>query len=400
MLAWRRVQDPRNPAPEGATPDPDPLDVDALMADLRTRVAEKKAQGLYGVDALMAASVEDAGEPFGLDELERLRELAVQRVDLGVTASTKPMVGGVVSRLKRLLVRGTSQPVYGLSAQATAFNAALLGYLSSLAREVAALERQVRAEREAGEAARAEVERLAAEAEAARVALAEARAQVERMADAALPERIARLERGPAPAPAAAPAPAGGALRLRLEASEEDPGRRARVEGYARALGAAGPRIVHVGSGSGRSLPLLGEGAEGVEPDGELAAAAAADQLPVRHADPVAYLAAIPAGSVDGILVTDLVERIDGDGLVALAGAIGHALAPGGVAIVEGLDPAGLGDDGAFWRDPGRRRPVHPDAVRMALESAGLGSTTVEEHGAPGGAGAAAARRYAVHAAR
>jgi len=94
---------------------------------------------------------------------------------------------------------------------------------------------------------------------------------------------------------------------------------------------------------------------------------------------------------VDGILVTDLVERIEGDGLVALAGAIGHALAPGGVAIVEGLDPAGLGDDGAFWRDPGRRRPVHPDAVRMALESAGLGSTTVEEHGAPGGAGAAAA---------
>ena len=73
----------------------------------------------------------------------------------------------------------------------------------------------------------------------------------------------------------------------------------------------------------------------------------------MRHADPVAFLAAVPPGSIDGILVTDLVERIDGEALVALAGAIEHALAPSGVAIVEGIDPAGLGEHGAFWRDPG-----------------------------------------------
>jgi hypothetical protein len=403
MLAWRRVEDARNPAPGGGPPAPDPLDVDALMEDLRRRVAEKKAQGLYGVDALMEASVEEGAEPFGLDDLERLRELAVQRVDLRVAASTKPVVGGALSRLKRLLVRGTSQPVYGLSAQATAFNAALLGYLSSLAREVGALERQVQAEREAAGAAQERLGRLEEELRSALSDVAEARAEVARMADAALPERVARLERAPAPPARGAAGPGaagGGAMRLRLEATEDDPGRRGRLEAYGRALSAAGSRILHVGAGSGRGLPLLGEDAEGVEPDGELAAAAAADERPVRHADPVAFLAASPAGSVDGILVTDLVERLDGDDLVALAGAIEHALAPGGVAIVEGLDPAALGDEGAFWRDPGRRRPVHPDAVRMALESAGLGSTAVEEHGAADGGEGSAPRRYAVHAAR
>ena len=36
----------------------------------------------------------------------------------------------------------------------------------------------------------------------------------------------------------------------------------------------------------------------------------------------------------------------------------------------------------------------------MTLESAGLGSTTVEEHGVPGGEGSSAPRRYAVYAAR
>ena len=65
------------------------------MEGLRRRVAEKKARGLYGVDALMAASTEDGDEPFGLDELETLRELAVQRVELDVTTSTKPVVGGI-----------------------------------------------------------------------------------------------------------------------------------------------------------------------------------------------------------------------------------------------------------------------------------------------------------------
>jgi hypothetical protein len=386
--------DPAGPA--------DPLDVDALMEDLRRRVAERKARGLYGVDALMAASLEDEGEPFGLEELERLRELAVQRVDLDVAASTRPVVGGLLSRAKRLLVRGTSQPMYGLSAQATAFNAALLAYLASLAREVAALQRQVRAERDAAEAARADAARLESALGAALDDVAAARAVAKRLADAALPERVARLERGSATAsgaPAGAPARSTGSLRLRLEATEADPGRSERLEAYGRRLGRAGPRIVHAGAGSGLTLAALGEGAVGVEGDAELAAAAAAERRPVRHADPVAYLAALDPGSIDGILVTDLVERLDDERLVALSIAVERALAPDGVAIVEGVHPAGLGADGDFWRDPGRRRPVHPDAVRMALESAGLGSTSVEEHRAQDG-DRSPPRRYAVHAAR
>ena len=359
-------------------PDPDPLDVDALMEDLRRRVAEKKARGLYGVDALMEASTEDAGDPFGLDELERLRELAVQRVDIAVTASTKPVVGGVVSRLKQLLVRGTSQPIYGLSAQATAFNAALIGYLSSLAREVSALERHLRAEREAGEAARAEVARLEGELSAAVTQVAAAREAVDRMADAALPERIARLERAPAPAPGegAGDAGAGGLVRLRLEATEDDPGRAGRLEAYARALTAAGPRIVHVGAGSGRDLELLGEGVEGVESDGELAAAAAAGERFVRHAEPVAFLAAVPSGSIDGILVTNLVERIDGEALVALAGAIEHALAPSGVADRRGDRPR---RPRRARRILARPRPAPAGAPRRRADDARVGRTGLHD---------------------
>lgn len=377
------------------------VDVEGIMDDLRRRVAEKKAKGLYGVNALMASTTEDDGEPFGLEDLERLRDLAVQRVQIDTATSTKPLVGGAVSRLKRLLVRGASQPMYGMSAQATAFNGALLAYLSSLAREVSVLERQVRSEREQGEAVRAELAALREElAESVRTVAAAGDA-VARIADAALPERIARLERlGPAePGAAAAPSPSGS-LRLRLEATEDDAGRERRMAAYAEAFG--GRAVLHLGAGSGRALAALGEDATGVEGDGELAAAAQAAGRPVGHADPVAHLALLAPGSVDAILVTELVERLSGGALTAMAAGIARALAPGGVAIVEGHHPDGVAEDLLFWRDPDRLRALHPDAVRMALEAAGLATTGVTLHPAAGRESGSSdePRRYAVHAAR
>lgn len=405
----------------------DPLDVERLMEDLRRRVADKKARGLYGVDALMTDAVENGGEPFGLDELERLRELAVQRVELDTASSTKPVVGGAISRVKRLLVRGASQPMYSLSAQATAFNGALLAYLSSLAREVASLERQVRAGREEAERTRGDVDRLAADIASALARVGDVAEIGDRIADAALPERMARLESGRAgvsapdgvpPRPAPSPPPAGGdPVRLRLEATEPDPGDRAAA--YGAALAGQGA-VLHLGAGSGRWLAALGPGAEGVEGDGELAGAAAREGRSVRHADPVAYLAALAPGSVGGVLVTDLVERLDGGGLAALAAGVARALAPNGRVIVEGRHPGALWALGSeFWRDPSRWRPLHPDAVRMALEAAGLPAARVElldppadlrlDPAAAGGLAPLAERvndtlfgprRYAVHAHR
>jgi hypothetical protein len=113
----------------------DIVDVDALMADLRRRVAEKKARGLYSIDAVMSESP-PRDEPFAVEELERLRELGVARFDMTVNPSDKPIVGPAVTRVKGALVRGTSQPGFTLAAELNAFHAALLAYLGRLAREL------------------------------------------------------------------------------------------------------------------------------------------------------------------------------------------------------------------------------------------------------------------------
>lgn len=120
----------------------DVIDIDALMADLRRRAAEKKAQGLYSVDALAADAVIN-DEPFRADDLERLRESAVHTIDLSVVQSQKPVVGPIVTRFKRLATRSASQPVYSLAAQNNAFNADLLRYVALLGSDANVVRRTV-----------------------------------------------------------------------------------------------------------------------------------------------------------------------------------------------------------------------------------------------------------------
>ena len=391
--------------PEGREPPREVIDVDALMADLRRRVAEKKARGLYTVDALVVDAAETV-EPWRQEDLERLRALSVLRVDL---AGDGLHQAGHRRRwsawIKRRLARSTSGPLYGLAAQENAFHAPLLAYLSQLAREVTELghrvehaqdatgqvqralgDGEVERQRELGQVA-GRVEEVVDRLEALAGRLEEAERQMAGWREAALPERVARLEvpdpavAAGAPATARPTVPAGGLARLRREAAEpDDP---ARWAAHAEAFAGAGP-VLHLGAGLGRALPALGPGARGLEGDAEVAAAAAREGRAVAHADPVAELAAAEPGSLRAILVSDLVERLDGAGLAALAAAAARALAPGGLIVVEGLNPAALWAVGEeAWRDPDRRRPLHPDAVRLALETAGLEVVAVRELGPP-----------------
>lgn len=299
-------------------PDTPPFDVEALMEGLRRRVADKKAQGLYTVDAVAADAVHSA-EPFGLDQLERLRELAVQNVDLSVAASDKPVLGPAVSTVKRALVRGTSQPLYAAASRSNEFNAALLAYLAALAREVAAL-------RAAVETADAEGGWQAAGASGD-------------------PARLAR-------------------------AGEEAVAQAERAETYREVLGET-PVLV-VGAGTGAVLDALPAGSRGFEPDAALGEEALRQGRPVTVGDAAALLQAEPERSVTGVLVLDLVERLDGAGVTALAAALRHACAPGARVVVEGIDPRTPEGAERLWADAGRLRGLSPEAVAGALGAAGL----------------------------
>lgn len=120
------------------TPQGQPDEVARVMDDIRRRVAEKRAAGLYSVDALAADRARPI-EPFRADDLAEVARLADVMPDFGLVRSTKPGVGAVVGKAKSGLVRATSQPLIGVADRASGFNAALIGYVAELAQEVASL---------------------------------------------------------------------------------------------------------------------------------------------------------------------------------------------------------------------------------------------------------------------
>jgi hypothetical protein len=122
------------------------VDVDALMRDVRRRVAEKKARGEYTLDAVTLDAIEASGDdPGGVEEL---RSIAVQRVDLTPWPSQRPVVGPALERARLLLSRTLSRPLFGMAEQATEFNASVVAGMATLNREVEELRREVAAQRE------------------------------------------------------------------------------------------------------------------------------------------------------------------------------------------------------------------------------------------------------------
>lgn len=117
-------------------------DVAALMGEVRRRVAEKKAAGLYTVDSLFDEG-SNTTEPFHAEDLADIAKLAAIEPNLALARSTKPGVGQVVGKAKSGLVRATSQPLLDLADRSTSFNLALLGYVTEMAQELATLRAEV-----------------------------------------------------------------------------------------------------------------------------------------------------------------------------------------------------------------------------------------------------------------
>jgi SAM-dependent methyltransferase len=135
--------------------------------------------------------------------------------------------------------------------------------------------------------------------------------------------------------------------------------------------------VLELGCGRGEFLALLadkGIKAEGVDPDGAVAAAARAGGLDVTGADPVAYLHGEPApGPYQGVFCDHLVEHLTPDRVGELLAGVRRVLAPGGRFVVVTPNPACyavLSHD--FWRDPTHVRLYDLPLLERLCRQAGL----------------------------
>lgn len=155
--------------------------------------------------------------------------------------------------------------------------------------------------------------------------------------------------------------------------------------------------------GKGEFLELLrdaGIAATGVDTDPAMVEHCRERDLAVSLDDGLAALAAAGDGSLGGLFAARMIECMRPRDVSALVALAAEKLRPGGVIVVESVNPAssqGLAD---FYRDLASVRPYDPELVSSLLERHGFVGTQTEhsaaaEHDSPWGPGDAPPR-YAV----
>jgi glycosyltransferase involved in cell wall biosynthesis/SAM-dependent methyltransferase len=176
----------------------------------------------------------------------------------------------------------------------------------------------------------------------------------------------------------------------------------ARQRGYADAFqGVAW--VLDLGCGRGEFLDVLAERgveARGVDRDESMVTRAREKGRDVVLGDAVSHLRGLDDRSVPGIFAAQVVEHLSADELTELLELVEAKLAPGGLAILETVNPHNPGAMKAFWTDTTHHHPLFPEVLLALCRLAGFESGEVRfpDHSADFETNLFANRDYAVYA--
>jgi SAM-dependent methyltransferase len=137
---------------------------------------------------------------------------------------------------------------------------------------------------------------------------------------------------------------------------------------YLRLLDGRAP-VLDVGCGRGEFLDLLEESgvqAIGVDTDAGMLERARAKGHRVQQADGIDYLAGLPDASLGVIFSAQVIEHLPYERLIELLRLAPAKLAPGGLLILETVNPHDPQALKTFWVDPTHQHPLFPE-VMLAL---------------------------------
>ncbi len=138
--------------------------------------------------------------------------------------------------------------------------------------------------------------------------------------------------------------------------------------------------VLDVGCGRGEFLDALAElriGARGVDLDESMVQRSREKGHEVVLADAASHLRGLDDRSVPGIFAAQVVEHLDADGLTELLTLVENKLAPGGLAILETVNPHNPAAMKAFWTDTTHHHPLFPEVLLALSRLAGFESGEV-----------------------
>jgi 2-polyprenyl-3-methyl-5-hydroxy-6-metoxy-1,4-benzoquinol methylase len=140
--------------------------------------------------------------------------------------------------------------------------------------------------------------------------------------------------------------------------------------------------ILDIGCGRGEFLGMLqerGTSAQGVDLDAEMVARCREQGLTADCADAIEFLERQPDGAFGGVFMSQVVEHLSTEYLVALLDAISRKTSREAVLIVETINPESMPVLMRwFWLDPTHVRLVHPETLQYFIEQAGFAVKTVQ----------------------
>ena len=139
--------------------------------------------------------------------------------------------------------------------------------------------------------------------------------------------------------------------------------------------------VVDAGCGRGEFLELLREagiGAVGIDTDKAMVGSCRRLGLDAIQADALHFLRARPEESHGGIFAAHLVEHLERGEVVELVRLAWSRLRPGGVLVIETVNPMCLQTLATFSGDFTRGGPVPPPALKWLAESCGFGPAEIE----------------------
>jgi O-antigen chain-terminating methyltransferase len=165
----------------------------------------------------------------------------------------------------------------------------------------------------------------------------------------------------------------------KFRGSEEEIGRR-QAGDVERFRSLPGP-VADLGCGRGEFLAALAAaGIPGVGCDANalMVEHARAKGLDVEQADLISWLEARPDGSLGGIAAFQVVEHLPAKVLFRLVDLAATKLAPGGVLLLETVNPESLFAMKWFWMDLTHVRPVPGPSLAHLLEVAGFRDVVID----------------------
>ena len=147
-------------------------------------------------------------------------------------------------------------------------------------------------------------------------------------------------------------------------------------------LFASASDVIDLGCGRGEFLDLLREhgiSSRGVDINREMVEVCRERGLDVVEGDGLAFLQAVPDGSLGGLFAAQVVEHLQPDQLLRLLGLAFDKLRPGARVVLETINPAcWFAYFESYIRDITHVRPVHPDTLKFLLQANGFQRVDVQ----------------------